>query len=370
MSSDIESKFHFSRELVSGEIYRKYEKAMRKHWTVEDLDFTQDALDWERVTPEQQKGLLGVTIRFLAGEQAVTDELVPMLAASHALRRFDWTMFLATFLLEEAKHAEFFMRWHEAVVGIVDPGEVAPHFLMRGKTVDPTGRFEVRDVMHEALPNYGRILHEAALGGTEKEIERAFVQFSAAYNGFVEGVLTMPSYEIVIDTTTQWDAFPTLKQGFKLILMDEGRHITFGTTACRMLIEKDPAYEEAVHEVFDAYRGNIVGLVTLNDVMEAIVGEFPTQGERAKPAARKRDDGTWLVDGMIDPEAFERAVPGFKFGDGAYTEFQTLAGYLVKQFGRIPAEGESIIAQGFQFEVLDMDTHRIDKILVLPIRKE
>ena len=100
---------------------------------VEDLDFTQDALDWQRVTPEQQKGLLGVTIRFLAGEQAVTDELVPMLAASHALRRFDWTMFLATFLLEEAKHAEFFMRWHEAVVGIVDPGEVAPHFLMRGK---------------------------------------------------------------------------------------------------------------------------------------------------------------------------------------------------------------------------------------------
>jgi putative hemolysin len=121
--------------------------------------------------------------------------------------------------------------------------------------------------------------------------------------------------------------------------------------------------------VSDEY-GNIVGLVTLNDVMEAIVGEFPTQGERAKPAARKRDDGSWLVDGMIDPEAFEHAVPGFKFGDGAYTEFQTLAGYLVKQFGRIPAEGESIIAQGFQFEVLDMDTHRIDKILVLPVRKE
>ena len=46
---------------------------------------------------------------------------------------------------------------------------------------------------------------------------------------------------------TQWDAFPTLKQGFKLILMDEGRQITFCTTACRMLIEKDPAYEEAVH---------------------------------------------------------------------------------------------------------------------------
>lgn len=58
--------------------------------------------------------------------------------------------------------------------------------------------------------------------GTEAELERAFVAFSAAYNAFVEGVLTMPSYEIVIYTTDSWDAFPTLRQGFRLILMDEG----------------------------------------------------------------------------------------------------------------------------------------------------
>jgi hypothetical protein len=71
----------------------------------------------------------------------------------------------------------------------------------------------------------------------------------------------MPSYEIVIDTTDLWGAFPALKQGFKLILRDEGRHITFGTQACRTLIEKNPDYEALVHEVFDAYRGNLVGLV-------------------------------------------------------------------------------------------------------------
>ena len=46
-----------------------------------------------------------------------------------------------------------------------------------------------------------------------------------------------------------------------MILMDEGRHITFGTEACRILIEKDPSYEALVHEVFDEYRGNLVGLV-------------------------------------------------------------------------------------------------------------
>ena len=94
-------------------------------------------------------------MRFLAGEQAVTDELVPMLAAAHALGRYDWTMFLSTFLMEEAKHSEFFMLWHDRVVGVLEPDEVAAHFLVRSATIDPTGRFQVKDVLHEALPRFG-----------------------------------------------------------------------------------------------------------------------------------------------------------------------------------------------------------------------
>ena len=258
---DVVRRFHFTREMIKGPIYRKYKFAINRVWNVDDLDFAPDAEDWKRIAPEQQRGLLGVTVRFLAGEQAVTDELVPMIAASHALGRFDWVTYLSTFLMEEAKHAEFFMRWHSEVVGILEPEEVARHFLVRGETVDPSGHFEVRDVLHEALPKYGRDLLGAAMDGSEEEIERAFVRFSAAYNAFVEGVLTMPSYEIVIDTTLLWDAFPTLREGFRLILLDEGRHITFGTGACRTLIEKNPEYEAIVHEVFDAYRGNVVGLV-------------------------------------------------------------------------------------------------------------
>lgn len=114
--------------------------------------------------------------------------------------------------------------------------------------------------------------------------------------------------------------------------------------------------------------GGIVGLVTLNDVMEAIVGEFPSQGERAKPEARKRDDGSWLIDAMIDLKAVERALPGFKFGGDAYSEYQTLAGFVVKTLGHVPKEGETFEAQGYVFEVLDMDRHRVDKVLVMPSR--
>src|SRR4029078_1928285 len=146
-------KFHFTREAIEGPVYRKYEKAIRKFWSVEDLDFTQDAKDWETIDDEQKRGLLGVPAPFLAGEQNVTNELVPMLAAAQALRRFDWTVYLSTFLMEEAKHAQFFMRLHKEAVGVLEREEVPQHSLFRGKTIDPSGSLEVRDVLHEALPS-------------------------------------------------------------------------------------------------------------------------------------------------------------------------------------------------------------------------
>ncbi len=303
---DVVRRFHFTRKMVRGPVYRKYKFAIDKIWNVDDLDFGQDVTDWKRIDEGQREGLLGVTVRFLAGEQAVTDELVPMIAASHALGRFDWVTYLSTFLMEEAKHAEFFMRWHDEVVGVLEPEEVARHFLVRGATVDPSGRFEVRDVLHEALPAYGRDLLEAAMDGSEEEIERAFVRFSAAYNGFVEGVLTMPSYEIVIDTTVLWDAFPGLREGFKLILRDEGRHITFGTGACKTLIEKNPDLESEVHSVFDAYRGNVVGLVEYQKAVPGLeVQKYQDQKVRHY-RNRCREMGITpdqtLIDQILDPE--------------------------------------------------------------------
>ncbi len=111
--------------------------------------------------------------------------------------------------------------------------------------------------------------------------------------------------------------------------------------------------------------GNIVGLVTLNDVMEAVVGEFPTSDERARPEAKKRDDGSWLIDAMIAIEAVEDALPGFKLSESDTTDYQTLAGFVLKRLGHVPKEGETLSEQGYVFEVLDMDGHRVDKVLVL-----
>jgi len=112
--------------------------------------------------------------------------------------------------------------------------------------------------------------------------------------------------------------------------------------------------------------GSITGMVTINDVMEAILGEFASQGERAKPSIDRRPDGSFLIDAMIDLESIERAMTGFSFGEEARSEYQTQAGYVVKNFGRVPREGETFEVDGYVFEVLDMDRHRVDKMLVIP----
>ncbi|MCD6340059.1 MAG: HlyC/CorC family transporter [Verrucomicrobia bacterium] len=119
--------------------------------------------------------------------------------------------------------------------------------------------------------------------------------------------------------------------------------------------------------VADEY-GGIVGLVTLHDVMEAIVGDFPSQDERLKPSAVRRPDGSWLVDGMLNVDALEELLPGFRLA-GPHGEFQTVAGYVVKRFGYVPREGETFREGDYVFEVLDMDGYRVDKVFVMPADK-
>jgi len=299
------TKFHFTREMMAGSAYRKYEKAINAIWNPRDLDYTQDVEDWATLTEARREALLGLTVRFFAGEQAVAENLVPMIEAAWALSRFDWLMYLSTFIMEECKHAEFFAQWHQRVAGILEPDELAPYFLERAKTVDPTGRFELKEVVHEGIPRYAGELTAAVQRGDRESIERAFLRFLTLYNGHVEGVLTMPSYEIVVDTCTAWDALPALKQGYRRIMSDEGRHITFGTSVVRELLGRRPEWEQLVHGVFDEFRGTIVGLVEYQkavpelDLQKYQVGKVRHYRNRCREMGVTPDDT--LIEQILDP---------------------------------------------------------------------
>ena len=110
--------------------------------------------------------------------------------------------------------------------------------------------------------------------------------------------------------------------------------------------------------------GDIVGLITLVDVLEAIVGEIESPAERLKPVAKRRDDGTWLVDGALEVERLADLLPDLPVPGDDDRTCQTVAGLALARFGRVPAEGESFTWAGHRFEIIDMDRHRIDKLLI------
>jgi ribonucleoside-diphosphate reductase beta chain len=302
----VETRFRLDPEIMGGAIYRKYEKATKKVWDAKLLDYATDQADWARMSEEQRAGVATITVRFEAGEQEVTDELLPMLAAAHALGRFDWVMYLSTFMLEEARHSEFFTLWHSQVAELLTAADKAHFWPLRDHTVDPTGRFSVGEPVYEGLPKYGRKLTTAVESDDEGAIEAAFVQFATLYCAWIEGVLTMPSYEIVIDTTMLWDVLPALRQGFRNILGDEGRHITFGTEACRILIQKNSAYETLAHEVIDEYRGNAVGMLEYQRKVPGLDLDKYQRQKARHYLNRCREMGISadqsLVDQILDPQ--------------------------------------------------------------------
>ena len=110
--------------------------------------------------------------------------------------------------------------------------------------------------------------------------------------------------------------------------------------------------------------GSIQGLVSLIDVMEAIVGDLPEPGDRRHADAVQREDGSWLVDGAMQLDEFKRRFATGPLPREDSESFETLGGFMVDRFGRIPASGEQFTWNDWRFEVADMDRHRVDKVLL------
>jgi putative hemolysin len=133
------------------------------------------------------------------------------------------------------------------------------------------------------------------------------------------------------------------------------------------LLEKFKSTGKHVALASDEF-GAISGLISLHDIMEAIVGDLPSPSDRLKPQAVRRPDGSWLVDGMIAAEDFEAAVADFPLHRGAERDYQTFAGFIVKHLGHVPAECESFHHHGYRVEVIDLDGHRVDKVILYPAK--
>jgi putative hemolysin len=117
--------------------------------------------------------------------------------------------------------------------------------------------------------------------------------------------------------------------------------------------------------VVDEY-GDLEGLVTLTDILEALVGDIPG-ADSGDPRIVKREDGTWLVDGMIGIDELKQLLDAAHLpGDDA--EFHTLGGYLMARLNRVPMVADRVTAGDWRLEIVEMDGRRVDRVLIVPAK--
>jgi putative hemolysin len=136
------------------------------------------------------------------------------------------------------------------------------------------------------------------------------------------------------------------------------------------LLEEFRDAETALALVVDEY-GDIEGLVTLNDLLAAVVGKTATPLiETADQPIVQREDGSWLIDGSVSTDDLRELLGIAQLPNEEDHDFRTAAGMVMAHFGRIPQAGEHFGWSGFRFEVVDLDGPRIDKLLVARIPVE
>jgi putative hemolysin len=108
------------------------------------------------------------------------------------------------------------------------------------------------------------------------------------------------------------------------------------------------------------------GLITLNDVVEVIIGDIPFEDEEQEQEAIRREDGSWLMDGRIAIDEFKELLSIEELPGEERDNYQTLGGFVITQLGHIPKSSDHFDWDGFRLEVMDMDGNRVDKVLVIP----
>ncbi len=226
---------------------RLYQKAKKLGvWDPQSIDFTQDILDWQRLTDPERETLLHLTSLFQAGEECVTLDLLPLVMVMAREGRLEEEMYLTTFLWEEAKHTEFFRRFLDEVA------------------------HEHSDLHHYHSPSYRKIFYEELPQAmnvllTDQSL-KAQARASITYNLIVEGVLAETGYYGYFNMLDRNNIMPGLKEAIGYIKRDEARHLAYGVFLISRLVAQDPSLWPFVEQTMNELLAPSLGMV--NELFE------------------------------------------------------------------------------------------------------
>lgn len=221
---------------------RLFVKGNGKFWNPADIDFSQDGADWAGLTDEQRRSATYLCAQFIAGEEAVTEDIQPFLRAMAAEGRLGDEMYLTQFAFEEAKHCEVFRRWMDAV-GLTDDLHpfVAenPHY---------------RKLFYEELPESLAILQT-----DPSPINQ--VRASVTYNHVIEGSLALTGYYAWQKVCTERNILPGMQKLVQRIADDERRHMAWGTFTCRRHVAADDSLWDVVQQRMGELLPHALGMI-------------------------------------------------------------------------------------------------------------
>jgi ribonucleoside-diphosphate reductase beta chain len=199
---------------------RLFVQGQEKFWKPSDIDFSQDVEDWAALSEAEQEAARFLMASFIAGEEAVTEDIQPFMRAMAAEGRLEDEMYLTQFAFEEAKHVEVFRRALDAV-GISE--DLHPYIA------DNPG---YRRIFYEELPEALDVL-------SRDPSPRAQLRASITYNHIVEGMLALTGYHAFNMVITAKGIMPGVQELVRRIGDDERRHMAWGTFTCRRHVAAD-----------------------------------------------------------------------------------------------------------------------------------
>lgn len=216
------AKSHATQTISYSDLYARWE---RGHWLANEIDFTQDRIDWrDRMTPEERKAALWFMALFFHGEDEVADDLSPYVTAAPSEEQ---TYFLTTQQVDEARHAVFFTRFMHEVVGLGDgtPGgglEATKPFLTWGHKKTFANLAKVAEELH----------HDRS--------KKKFAEAVTNYMIIVEGTMAQPGQHLLESWLERSGYLPGFYEGLRHVANDEQRHIAYGMKTLADLYQEDP----------------------------------------------------------------------------------------------------------------------------------
>jgi ribonucleoside-diphosphate reductase beta chain len=212
------------------ELYHLWE---RQQWATQDVDFTQDRIDWHERIPDEERfqRMYGLS-SFFIGEQRVAEELGPMMRAAPTE---EMRIFLCTQIADEARHVRFFNRFYDEV-GVLESTTLQARLEETSEHLNP----QFNELFDEMLK--GRVDHLAR----EPEDLEALVEAITLYHMIIEGMLALTGQHFIIEYNEEQGTLPGFVEGFNNIARDEHRHVAFGARFLRDMAEEHPRYGEAI----------------------------------------------------------------------------------------------------------------------------